>query len=336
MAKHLHHLLSDLGNVLYARWKPFVAAIFVGGFLLFAARAGYVWRLQHYQVQYIDGAGINAERSRIADLQLRRQAGDPKAVAELQQISENMTKRLQSLRSRATSSVSLYRSRTFFSEMGITIAVYALVVTVLMGASFLFFFVLALEGGEMRALLRRMCALALPMTRLFLWLFFSSFLWVPFLAYLTVRLAPTPITEKLGYIQAIGILLGYFCAILLCPRYALSPLFLVRDGKSVTESAHESYARTSGYWGKILSNLLVTLLLSLVLSWFIVRFFRMIIPSGNPLPLALVRALALEVAIALWASFYVHLSKEVEAHPIAQPMEEPFEGVVSGELGVRG
>jgi len=87
----------------------------------------------------------------------------------------------------------------------------------------------------------------LPLFGMFLWVIVRSFIWIPF----------------------IGILI----AIILGPRFILSPLYLLQQKKGVIESVSQSYKATPRILGKIMGNLLVAGLLSGIvsgiLSWII-------------------------------------------------------------------
>ena len=60
--------------------------------------------------------------------------------------------------------------------------------------------------------------------------------------------------------------IGLITLIILGPRFVLSPVLLVQEGKGVFDSAKISYKKTSGYWGKIFGNMFVAALIAIVVS----------------------------------------------------------------------
>src|SRR3990167_7365833 len=91
------------------------------------------------------------------------------------------------------------------------------------------------QAKDFGALFKQSFQLFLPMLGLHVWVFLRTFAWVPFIGLITL--------------------------IILGPRFVLSPVLLVQEGKGVFDSAKISYKKTSGYWGKIFGNMFVAGLL---------------------------------------------------------------------------
>lgn len=83
-------------------------------------------------------------------------------------------------------------------------------------------------------------AAILPLIGMWLWIAIRSFVWIPFL--------------------------GVILAIILAPRFLLTPLYLLEGKKGVLQSATLSYRATKGYWGKIVGNMIVAVVCSGILA----------------------------------------------------------------------
>lgn len=95
-----------------------------------------------------------------------------------------------------------------------------------------YFVVLAVKGmTDPGAAVQTTLAKIVPLIGLWLWLFIRTFIWIP--------------------------IIGVIIAIIIGPRFILSPLYLLEQGKGVMESTSTSMRHTSGYWGKIIGNALV-------------------------------------------------------------------------------
>lgn len=86
---------------------------------------------------------------------------------------------------------------------------------------------------------------------LWIWMFLRSFAWIP--------------------------VIGIVTAIVIGPRLILAPIYLLEQGKGITESTRMSYAATSGWWGKIFGHLLVVGLCAVILSAIVTTVLSMVV-----------------------------------------------------------
>jgi len=122
-----------------------------------------------------------------------------------------------------------------------------------------------------------------------IWIGVRSFVWVPF----------------------IGVVFG----IMLMPRFVPAPVLLLRDGKSIFESASMSYARTSGYWGKILGNTIVAMLCGFVVFVAISMVLRVVSPVSLLLT-GVIGSIASQLLFAYFSVFTVTLAATVLENPL--------------------
>lgn len=95
-----------------------------------------------------------------------------------------------------------------------------------------YFLVVAVKGmSDPATALQATVTWILPLIGLWIWLAIRTFIWIP--------------------------IIGFILAIILGPRFILSPLYLLEHNKGAMESARMSYAKTKGWWGKIFGNILV-------------------------------------------------------------------------------
>ena len=145
--------------------------------------------------------------------------------------------------------------------------------------SFLFFLLLALqEGRGAYEVAQGLPGKIFPMTGLFLWLVVRSFVWIPFV--------------------------GPVIALLLLPRFWLSPVLLLSGREGVFGSVRSSFTRTKGYWSLLMGRflgLIAFLLFALWLSLGVVDLVASFLPKLGLLALFLI----LELAVAFAATFQV-------------------------------
>ncbi|HLD32602.1 MAG TPA: hypothetical protein VJB10_03375 [Candidatus Peribacteraceae bacterium] len=122
-----------------------------------------------------------------------------------------------------------------------------------------------------------------------IWIGVRSFAWVPF----------------------IGVVFG----IVLMPRFVPAPVLLLRDGKGIFESASMSYARTSGYWGKILGNTIVAMLCGFVV-FIALTMTLSVLRSVSPFLTGVVGSIVSQLLFAYFSVFTVTLAVTILENPL--------------------
>ncbi len=126
-----------------------------------------------------------------------------------------------------------------------------------------------------------------PLIGLWLWLFLRSFLWIPFL--------------------------GVIIAIIVGPRFVLSPLYLLEEHRGVLDSATKSYHHTRGRWGKIVGNCLAVGIVTGIAAILVTKILMGIL--GSVLGV-FVSAIIGEFVTAIMVVFMIQLARTLmEAGP---------------------
>lgn len=95
-----------------------------------------------------------------------------------------------------------------------------------------YYLMVAVKGvNDVGAAVNMTIASITQLVGLWLWMALRSFIWIP--------------------------IIGPFIAIFIGPRLILSPLYMLEQGKGITESVRMSYGATEGFWGKIVGNAIV-------------------------------------------------------------------------------
>lgn len=208
---------------------PLVVGAVIFGLILGISQSFVGQRVVQKTGSALEGLGFNQQQ--LEDLQRRMQAGDQAAIDEFSQ-------RMQQLGGAQGDKVS-----------GAVLSMYKGLLPVL-GASMLIMWVISLIASAyfllvalndkltFQAALAGTPRLIIPLFLLSLWIMIRSFIWIP--------------------------ILGIILAIVLGPRFVLAPVLLARDHKGVLESASMSYAKTSGFWGKIFGNIFVAALCAMI------------------------------------------------------------------------
>lgn len=288
MAIRLGLLLKDAYRFCVSHWQTILI-----GAVLFGTLSAILLAVSNKKVEMgmlgsMERMGLNQQE--MMDLQVRIQAGDEAAMAEAQAKMEEFGEKLEGMSDEergtffATEGMAMFRK--MLPVMGI-----GLLISILIGtAAQAYFLLLALgKGKDAIAILNGVPKLFLPLLGVWLWSVLRSFIWIP--------------------------ILGLIPAIILGPRFLLAPIILVREGKGVLESVQSSYVRTSGYWGKIIGNLIVVALvcfLAMIVLGLLSPVFSMIAPVISLWYGAVVK----QVASAFMVVFAVALAKTIMEHPM--------------------
>lgn len=220
------------------------------------------------------------ERSNIEDLQRQIAEGGPD-LGSLREELERISEEAQREGFNPVSSAAIGR---FSAKAGAAILLGQLIHI----AAFTYFLIIILAGKSLTVekALRKTGQVYLPMIGLTLWIALRSFIWIPF----------------------IGIITG----IIFLPRLAFAPiLYLTEQQKGVLAASSESYAKTSGHWGKIFGNLfLFGLIVAVVLM--LLGIVTSILGSVlSPIASSILTLLG----SAFGAAFLVRLGKTVTGKP---------------------
>ena len=170
--------------------------------------------------------GFGYDQQQMVDLQRRIQAGDEAAIEEFSQRMQQ----LGGAQGEAVSGAVLSLYKGLLPVIGASMLIMWLISLIASA----YFLLIALDGKlTFQAALARTPGLIIPLFLLSLWIMIRSFIWIP--------------------------IIGIILAIILGPRFVCAPVLLARDHKGVLQSASMSYAKTSGYWGKIFGNLFVVM-----------------------------------------------------------------------------
>jgi hypothetical protein len=230
-------MVEPLGNLLsqsFTSLRKHIVAVAIAAIVVGVLMAALQWFLLQGVTQTAQGAlgGLGLDAQRIQELQQRVQSGDQQALQDLQ----NEMQKAQGQAASAGPDVAGGLVKT-----GPMIIVFSLLIMLLSFLYSWFILILAIEERSMQATIARVGKLFLPLLGLSILLGIASCLWIP--------------------------LLGIIIAIILMPRFLLSPILLVRDGKGIIESIKLSYKLSTGYWGKIVGNLIVAGVCSFIVLW---------------------------------------------------------------------
>jgi hypothetical protein len=121
-----------------------------------------------------------------------------------------------------------------------------------------------------------------------LWAMLRSFIWIP--------------------------LIGLIPAIILGPRFIAAPLIHLMEGKGITASVSDSYSRTKGYWAKIVGNVIVIAVVTMIAA-FIVSMPLSMAFSAMSVVGGVMQQIVSQAAMACMTVFTVRLSHTILQHP---------------------
>jgi len=231
---------------------------------------------------------MGMDMQEIEALTERMQAGDEAAGDEMEAIMQD---RFGSMSDEEAANMGRMIGMNVFKGLLPQIGLVLIVGIILMVAANIYYVVLALGiETEPGALMKRIPRLFFPVLGVWLWAFLRSFVWIP--------------------------LLGIIPAIILGPRFALASVILLKEKRGVMESVSSSYARTAGYWGKIIGNLIV-MGLCLFLASIVVAIVASIVGFVSPWVAMWIKTVMQYAFMAYATAFMVQLALTIMANPIA-------------------
>lgn len=279
---------TPLGQLLsesFAYYKAHFAALAVGA-VVFGVVSGAVGvytagKVQHSVTTMMGGMGMDMQK--MEELSARMEAGDDTAAQEIQDLIANGAGAMnpEAVRMQAMSGVT--SMLPFVGLAGLV----SLLISFLAHA---YFALVAVEGKDVNGTLSRAGAVVLPLAGVSLWAFIRSFAWIPFL--------------------------GWIVAIVIAPRFVASPLIFLTEGKGITGSVSSSYARTKGYWGKIVGNAIVAGLIMFVITIVVDMVAGIALASVMP-AMIVSKQIVSQFMMAFMCVFMVRLSHTILQNPRA-------------------
>jgi len=284
---------TPLGELLSSSWASYTKhfkTILVGA-IVFAVLLGISqWAFADTAIQQ---TGMMAESitglsmDELEDLSERMANGDEEAIAALEKLTVQLQGKSEEELQAMIVGQSLTLMKGLLPAIGISIIV-SLIVGIIVA---IYYLILAIEDrGSPQSLAKRVPALFFPVLGLSIWVFLRTFAWIP--------------------------VLGIILFVILGPRFVLSQVLLVRDGKGVFESASLSYKGTRGYWGKIAGNMIVLIILMVIASVILTTIFSVL--GGVSSPLAFFGQSLVQLLVSAYAVFFsVKLAVTILKHPLS-------------------
>lgn len=263
----LSTLLSDSWNFYQKNMTAIVIASVVVGLIV-----GFFGLYAQQKI----GSSMGINMDRMEDVMDGMRDGDEGALKELEAMGNALEEQFGGTQAQQMQAMMGY-AKGALPFVGLT-AIIGFLVSV---AFYAFMLLLVVEQKDTAATANRTAGMFLPLLGLYLWIFIRSFVWIPFL--------------------------GIIVAIILGPRFVLSPLILVKEKKGVFESATLSYKRTSGYWGKIVGNMIV----AGGLLWIVMAVVTMVLSMGGFSVTTVVGAVAKQLVMAYFIIFATLLAAAI-------------------------
>jgi hypothetical protein len=226
---------------------------------------------------------MGVDTQKMEDLSERMRMGDESAATEMEKL---LGERMNALGEDAESVI----SNRFIGMFAPLIGVAAIVGIIIAIFSHAYFLLLAVSPTQdFMAVLRRTPGYFFPLLGLWIWIFLRSFIWIPFL--------------------------GIIPAIILGPRFIGSSLILVKEKRGIRESVSQSYARTKGYWGKIVGNMFVAgicVALAGIVLGIVTGMVGFVIPFGG----IWLQAIVKETFAAFMTVFMIQLVMTLLSNPM--------------------
>lgn len=275
----LGQLLSETFSYCKAHVVPLVAGVVVFGVL-----SGFLGAYAASTVQRSVGGmmnGMGVDVNRMQELSARMEAGDESAMAELEEMLADGPGKMDE-------AVAAQKAMGMMTTL-LPVVGFAGIISLLLGfLANAYYALIAVEGKDLNATLARVPGVILPLAGVSVWSFLRSFAWIP--------------------------LIGIIPAIILGPRFVAAPLVYLTEGKGVMASVSSSYARTSGYWGKIIGNVIVAGLIAFVVSMVAGMILGAVL-FAIPSLMIIVQKIVGQAMVAFLTVFVVRLASTVLQHP---------------------
>jgi hypothetical protein len=280
MPAPLGQLLSDSWAFCKMYWKPILISAAVFGTVASIIAATLAGTAAWKAGGMMDEMGIDLNR--MEDLGQRMQAGDEAALGEMEAMFQD---RFGDMTEEQTGQMAFSLTMQMLRSMAPVLGLSALLMMILSVFSYAYYLKLSLSPTQdTMAPVKPAFSLFFPLLGVWIWSFLRSFAWIP--------------------------IIGIIPAIILGPRFALASVILVQEKKGVMESVSLSYARTSGYWAKIIGNMIVAVL-CIALAMIVVDIVAGIIGFIIPMAGFWLKPVAKYITMAFMAVFMTKLSLTV-------------------------
>ena len=280
-------MTESIGTLLSGSWKTFTTfknPIFIASAVFGLVLFGMQYALAEKTIGSMEKQFGNIQQ--MQELTERIEAGDQEAFQEMMMkmgmVGDDGEINEEALEDAATGLIG--KTLPMFGLFFLTMMVLTLI-------SSTFYFVLAIEGSQdFMATLSKVPSLIFPMLGVGIWSFLRSFAWIP--------------------------VLGIIPAIIIGPRLIMSSVILVQEKKGVFECVSLSYARSKGYWGKIVGNSIVSALV-VMLAMIVISIGVGAVSMVSEMGGAIAGAIFQSATTAYATIFIVKLSNTISANPFA-------------------
>lgn len=303
-------MITDPWHYLRSRGASLLAGVFVLGFLAFLTDLAATRVRRDFREHRFSTFLLSREGARLQRLEDRALTGDADASRAALALRRSLSRR---------TAASILSPRGTLIDMlveRLLVGLLTLVRLTVAIVGFLYVLLLMLFREEPGAILRRINHLFFPTAKLLAGFVGISFLWLPIAALALMR--GFGLFTGIAGAAATGLVFAGCCAfVALAPRFALSPVLLMLEGKGVVASLRESFHRTAGSWQRLLWSVIGALMFFLLLQWALAHGMRSLFPSPSSPFLQLLQSLLAQGALAL---FVAALARESLAVIGVQPL----------------
>lgn len=286
MTKSFSVLLSES----LSSWQAKLPLVLVAALLVTALlQVAQMFSLGAIDTRELNGMFNNVSEQRMEELMDQFEGGDEAALeqlfTEMGLVNEDGTVINSDEAARSMMVKSLEGMAPYFG-------LYALLASIVSVFAYTMYIVLVLGKGtnvnSLGAVLQQTFSYLPRMFGISIWAILRSFIWIPI----------------------IGIIPG----IILGPRFWLAPIFAVQNNEGITKSVEHSYQATRGYWGKLVGNILLLMLVFLLVA-IATGIAAKIVEAINQ-TLGILLGAYIAQLISIFAAFFlVHLGQTIIKNP---------------------
>lgn len=299
MITPLGALLSTTLSRCRERSQPFLIGVLLFGTLVAIVSTVSSRRIEGQIWQGMQRIGI--DQNRMVELQTKLQSGDEDAIQnaalEMETVMEGIDGMPEEERNALFRREGMMMMFQVLPVLGFGLFAWALI-SLLSSTYFLLFGIG--KGKDAVEILSNGLRVIFPLLGVWIWSFLRSFAWIPFI--------------------------GFIPAVILGPRFALAPVILVTQHKGVTESVSESYRMTTGFWCKIVGNLIVVGLILMAINW-ATGLITIPIAMGSRVLSIWIHSVVQQGAMAYGVVFFVLLTQAIVEQTQAAPQKTTKKGV---------
>lgn len=265
------------------RLRPLLIGVLLFGSLVAIISSVANRRMEGHIWQGMQRLGMDQER--MMELQEKLQSGGEgatwEAVQEMNAFTQGTEEMTEEERSALLAREGITMVKNVLPVLGFGFFGWTIIATLAMA----YYLVLYLgDKQEAVEVLHDAVRVFFPLLGVWIWSFLRSFAWIP--------------------------ILGVIPAAILMPRFVMAPVILVQKHAGVIASVSESYGKTRGVWGKIVGNLLVLGLLSILASW-VMGFLTLPLIAVSRVFSIWVHSVVQQLVMAYGVAFLVLLTKTI-------------------------